>query len=66
MKYWLVIGRTDNKEIVFDKWYSSIAKVYDTFDELVNNISVGYYITIAFENNGSLDCLRYKEGVGND
>lgn len=66
MKYCLIIGRNDNNEIVFDKWYNSIAKVYDTFDELANNISVGYHIYIAVENNGSLDCLKYKEGVGND
>lgn len=64
MRFNLVVGRIENNELVFDRWYTSIADVYDMFGLLVDGLCVGYYIHLIVERNGSISLHKEFTKVG--
>ena len=58
MRFNLVVGRIDNCEVVIDKWYDSIADVYDMFDSLADGLCIGYYMHIIIVKNDSTYILK--------
>ena len=58
MRFNLVVGRIDNCEVVIDKWYDSIADVYDMYDSLAEGLCIGYYMHIDIIKNDSTYMLK--------
>ncbi len=59
MRFNVIISRIEDNEVVFDKWFTSVADAFDTFDLLQSGLCVGYNLHMVMErSNGSIDLLK--------